>query len=84
MAFIMVSCRLTDLCTHLDDLLDCVSLSRKMYSLHASNSIYKHLSDSVSVASDVAPRHIVLTGLYVRRVSARTLLPERLTQIEPS
>lgn len=43
MAFIMGSCSLTDLCTHSDDLLDCVSHSRKMYSLHATNSIYKHI-----------------------------------------
>lgn len=32
-----------------------------MYSLHTSNSIYKYFSDSVSVVSDVAPRHVMLT-----------------------
>lgn len=61
MALVKLSYTLTDLCTRRDELLDCVSHSRKMDRLCTSNPVHERV-----FLSHVAPCHVIVTGVCRR------------------
>lgn len=60
----------------------CCAASVTAETCAACNSIYKEFPDSFSVVSDVAPRHVILTGFVSDVCWHASLLLYQLTQME--